>query len=139
GQPIARFFLQEGTVNSNRNTDVTWNPHIDGPIVAWEDGRFFLNMEKTQQVWRIMSPGYSAETVSAQSAHLSGPPDIVVRMKPAGAVRGVVLDHQGYPAAGAKVSVTTLDPNTATNTAITSLLTNTATTDADGRFSLLRS
>jgi beta-lactamase regulating signal transducer with metallopeptidase domain/Leucine-rich repeat (LRR) protein len=131
-RPITNFFLQAGTAKSSSASDLLWNPRIVGPIATGADGRFGLNAEETQQVWRVMAPGYAAETISG------GTPEIVVRMKPAGVLRGVVSDWQGRPAAGAKITVTAVDSQMLTNAVLLPLLTNNATTDRDGRFSLPR-
>ena len=113
---MTNFLLQNGVLDPRRSPDVIWS---DGPMqqANFIGGQWSRNpelggfwgmqglMDTNQKGWaRIIAGGYVSQTVSPEPVTgYADIHDLTVRMKRGGELTGVVLDHSGQPATGAKV------------------------------------
>ena len=141
GQAVTNFWLQSGTANSENPSEVVWSQNYQGPIVTESLGRFTAQVRKTAQVWRVLADGYQPQTVPAKAADAgAASSEVVVRLKRASDLRGVVLDYTGQPVPGARVSLTNAGAQGLRGgPPMLKFGNNSTTTDAAGRFALRQS
>jgi len=157
GEIITSFLLQNGVLDPRKSADVIWS---DGPLSEpnFIGGRWSRNPEPggfwgsqglidgTQMAWaRIVASGYLNQPVTPEPvAGYADVKDLTVWMKRGGEMTGVVLDHSGQPAAGARVLLIDVPKLAVRDDAIgwwfasggPQFQNGAATTDAAGRFAL---
>jgi hypothetical protein len=141
GGAVTNFWLQSGTASPEKLSEVVWSQSYQGPIVTESLGRFVVQVRRTGQVWRVLAEGYQPQTVPAQPTNAGRPSaELLVRLKRAGELRGVVLDYMGQPVPGARVLLTNTEARVLPAGPPTPMFgNNSTTTDATGRFALRQS
>jgi RNA polymerase sigma factor (sigma-70 family) len=118
---------------------------LDGPGFIFSTshhaaGRFESNfgMETGRRVEvRVLAAGYLPQPVTPEPVTVPAEiTNLVVRLHRGGALQGIVFDHAGQPVAGARVFLAGNQPLELKDGKAGMFLGSTATTDAEGRFSL---
>jgi hypothetical protein len=137
GSAVTNIWLQSGTTNAEKPSGFVWSQNYQGPIVTDSLGRFVAQSGGTDQVWRVLADGYQPQTIPALPAGTNAAStDLVVRLKRAQDLRGVVLDYKGQPVPGARVSLSSAGAQGGRGRPIPKSGNNSTTTDASGRFAL---
>jgi len=137
GSAVTNIWLQSGTTNAEKPSDFVWSQNYQGPIVTDSLGRFVVQSGGTDQVWRVLADGYQPQTIPAQAAGTNADStNLVVRLKRALDLRGVVLDYKGQPVPGARVSLANAGAQGGRGRPTPKSGNNSTTTDASGRFAL---
>ena len=137
GSAVTNIWLQSGTTNAEKPSDFAWSQNYQGPIVTDSQGRFVVQSQGTDQVWRVLADGYQPQTIPAQPAGTNAATtDLVVRLKRAQDLRGVVLDYRGQPVPGARVSLASAGAQGGRGRPNPKSGNSSTTTDASGRFAL---
>ena len=143
-RPILDAIIQTGKVNPDKPDEINWSQGFMG---TGQGGGFSLWNQLDGAAMRFLANGYLPQAFTRNeiiaSRHTA---NLQVRMKRGGELHGVVLDHAGWPAAGATVYLAPLDlgyvrfgwvmsSSSSTTGSITNWAHTFATTDAAGRFS----
>lgn len=108
-RPISDFAVQSATPNLQKPDAVSWNHYMLGNQQS--PGRFSLQRPTPQRMWRIVAPGHLPHILSVRSVpDISSPSGLEIRLKPGGALQGVVLDDADRPVAAARVLLATGNP-----------------------------
>ena len=106
GRPISDFAVQSATPNPEQPDAISWNHYMLGN--QQRPGWFSLRRPTPQRMWRIVAPGHRPHILSAQTVPaISSALNLEIRLKPGGALQGVVMDDAGLPVAGARVLLAT--------------------------------
>ncbi|MGD1084188.1 MAG: carboxypeptidase-like regulatory domain-containing protein [Verrucomicrobiota bacterium] len=140
GEAVTNMWLQSGTANAEKPNEVVWSQTYRGPIVTGSLGRFVAQAQNAGQVWRVLAEGYLPQTLPAKATNADGAAaELVVRLKRAGEIRGVVLDYTGRAVAGARVWLTnTAAPGLRGGPPAARFGETSTLTDMAGRFALRR-
>jgi hypothetical protein len=137
-EPVTDFFVQLGVASPQKPEEISWTQEYHGPVVG-KAGCFGLQSIKKGKTWaRVLAPGYVPQPVTAEPVE---PPvritELVVRMKRGGELHGIVLDHTGRAAAGARVFLVTEQSLDLTDGRPQKTFQGSAAvTDVEGRFRL---
>ncbi len=137
-EPVTDFWVQLGTANPRKPDEISWSQEFHGPVLG-KPGFFSLQSLKKWKTWaRVVADGYLPQPVTAEPlvspfrvAHLT------VRLKRGGELRGILRDHAGRAAAGARVLLATeQNLNLEDGNPNSTFRGSSAITDAEGRFAL---
>ncbi len=137
-QPVTNFTVRTGTASEdNSNVYGVIRDHNFSAV----DGRFTLNLDEESDNAVYVAAGGYADKVQKMPDAQNGTVQMVVRLKPAAGLSGVVLAPDGSPAPGVNVAVSG-DPMRSniqlSNGRLLSYDSRSriATTDADGKFNI---
>jgi hypothetical protein len=136
--------IESGKVNPDKPDEIIWNQGYQG---TFQGGRFLLWGQKEGSALRFRANGYLPQAITRQEIIASrNTANLQVRLRRGGELRGVVLDHAGWPVAGATVYLAPLDLgfvrlgplgwSSSAAGSVTNWAHSFATTDAAGRFAL---
>ncbi len=104
-EPVTRFEIEgEDRIDLSAGAPGAWNPYSGGQLVEHESGRFRVEAVRAgASELTFSAPGYLPETVALDVAPGETTRGVIVKLRRGGTVRGVVLDEDGEPVAGAQL------------------------------------
>ncbi|HEV8113472.1 MAG TPA: carboxypeptidase regulatory-like domain-containing protein [Planctomycetota bacterium] len=105
GEPVTTFTVSAAdSIDTEAGVPGAWNPFTGGKFVEDDHGRFRLDaVAAGTKMLRVTSRGYADEEVPVEVPEGGVAHDVVVKLHPGGKIRGVVVDEQANPVAGAHV------------------------------------
>lgn len=104
-EPVKSFTVSTaGVIDTQAGVPGRWNPFTGGQLFEDEAGRFRLeSVEAGQAQLRVDSPGYAEGGIEVEVAEGETTRDVRIELHPGGTVRGIVVDGEDHPLAGAHV------------------------------------
>lgn len=104
-EPVKSFTVStDGVIDTQSGVPGRWNPFTGGQLFEDEEGRFRLeSVEVGKSQLHVDSPGYAQAEIEVEVAEGETTRDIRIELHPGGVVRGIVVDEEVRPVAGAHV------------------------------------
>ncbi len=105
GAPVTTFTVStSAAIDTEAGVPGSWNPFTGGKFVEDEHGRFRLDaVAAGSKTLRVSARGYADEEVKVEIPEGGVLRDVVVKLSAGGKIRGIVVDEQENPVAGAHV------------------------------------